>query len=125
MKKIGAFLFFLLAAVPVLADPPLHTVYSSGSTTHFYWTWPFHPVRTYHATQTKPYHYTGRVLALSQGEDASKYRFHYPERTCRNEWGYFFEPGTKLCSHRPIIVFGNPKAYTETIYFKNTPTQSR
>lgn len=117
MKKTsGLLLLLFLAAVPVLADPPLKVVYSSGSTTTFKWTWPYHPVRVYNATQTKPYYYTGRVLAI--GEDVSKYRFHYPERTCRNDWGYFFPKGVKLCPRRPAIIFGPPPAYSEIIYQK-------
>src|SRR5579883_2720230 len=104
MKKTSSLiLLLLLVVVPVLADPPLKVVYSSSSTTTFKWTWPYHPVRVYNATQTKPYYYTGRVLALEG--DAAKYRFHFPDRTCRNEWGYFFAPGTKLCPRRPAILF--------------------
>ena len=117
MKKLsGLFLLVFLATVPVLAGPPLKVVYSSSSTTTFKWTWPFHPVRVYTATQTKPYYYTGRALAI--GVDASKYRFYYPERTCRNEWGYFFPKGVKLCPHRPAIIFAPPPAYSEIIYQK-------
>jgi hypothetical protein len=118
MKKNGGlFLFLFLLAVPVLAGPPLKVIYSEGSTTTFKWTWPYHPVRVYNATQTKPYFYTGRALALSL-EDVSKYRFYYPERTCRNDWGYYFPKGVKLCPHRPAIIFGPPQAYTEIIYQK-------
>lgn len=122
MKQITGLLLlaaFLFPTTRVLADPPLKVVYSSGSTTHFNWTWPFRPVRTYYATQTKPYDYTARVLNIQ--EDVSKYRFYHPERTCRNDWGYFFPPGTKLCPRHPAIIFGAPPAYAETIYFKNTP----
>lgn len=117
-KSIGFFsILFFMAVVPLLADPPLKVIYSTSTTTHFNWTWPYHPVRVYTAVQTKPYYYTGRVLYLSH-EDVSKYRFYYPERTCHNEWGYFFEPGTKLCPRRPAILFGNPYAWTEFIYLK-------
>ena len=104
--------------MPLLADPPMKVVYSTSSSTHFNWNWPFHPVRVYDATQTKPYYYTGRVLYLLSEEDVSKYRFYYPERTCKNGWGYFFPPGTKLCPRRPYIIFEWPKAYKETIYYK-------
>lgn len=118
MKRTsGLFLLLLLVTVPVLADPPLKVVYSSSSTTTFKWTWPYHPVRVYNATQTKPYAYTGRAIAL-MGEDVSKYRFHYPERTCHNDWGYFFPKGVKLCPRRPAILFGPPAAYSEVIYQK-------
>ena len=119
MKRAVGLLLMLwaLVSVPVMANPPMKVVYSSSSTTHFNWTWPYHPVRVYTAVQTKPYYYTGRLLYLSQ-EDVSKYRFYYPDRTCRNEWGYFFVPGTKLCPRHPIIIFGDPYAYTEFIYLK-------
>ncbi len=116
MKTMSGLFLFLFLAVPVLADPPLQVVYSSGSTTTFKWTWPYHPVRVYTAVQTQPYSTTGRALAL--GVDASKYRFYYPERTCRNEWGYFFPKGVKLCPRRPAILFGPPAAYSEIIYQK-------
>jgi hypothetical protein len=119
MKWLAGFFFALtlIAGVPVLADPPMKVVYSTSSTTHFNWNWPYHPVETYTAVQTKPYYYAGRVFYLNP-EDASKYRFYFSQRTCRNEWGYFFPPGTKLCSKRPAVVFGDPKAYTEVIYQK-------
>jgi hypothetical protein len=108
---------FPFGATPALTAPPMKVVYSSGSTTRFDWKWPYHPVQKFTAVQTKPYYYTGRVLFISQ-EDVSKYRFHYPDRTCRNDWGYFFEPGTKLCPRHPAIIFGAPKAYSEVIYLK-------
>jgi hypothetical protein len=118
MRKVsGLFLLFFLAAAPLLADPPMKVVYKSGYSTHFSWKWPFHPVQVFHSTQTKPYYYTGRVLYISQ-EDVSKYRHYFPERTCKNGWGYFFDPGTKLCPRRPYIIFESPKAYTEVIYYK-------
>jgi hypothetical protein len=119
MKWVAGLFFTLSLAVgaPVLADPPMKVVYSTSATTHFNWKWPYHPVEKYTAVQTKPYYYTGQILNFSQ-EDVSKYRFYFRQRTCRNEWGYFFPPGTKLCSKRPPIVFGDPQAYREVIYQK-------
>lgn len=119
MKRLAG-LFLTLAWIvgaPVLANPPMKVVYSTSATTHFNWKWPYHPVEKYTAVQTKPYYYTGRILYLNQ-EDVSKYRFYFSQRTCRNEWGYFFPPGTKLCPRRPSIIFGDPPAYTEVIYQK-------
>ena len=118
MKKVsGLFLLLFLTTAPLTANPPMKVVYSQGYTAHFNWDWPYHPIRVYHATQTKPYYYTGRVLYISQ-DNVAKYRFYFPEKTCRNDWGYFFAPGTKLCPRRPAIIFGWPKAFTEVIYLK-------
>jgi hypothetical protein len=119
MKKHGIYLFigFLMAVVPVLADPPMKVVYSNTQTTHFKWTWPFQTLRTYTAVQTKPYYPTGRIIYMTQ-EDISKYRFYFPQRVCRNEWGYYFPPGTRLCSHMPAVIFGAPPFYIETIQQK-------
>jgi hypothetical protein len=119
MKRLAGLFFAisLVIGVPVMAQPPMKVVYSTSTTTHFGWKWPYHPVETYNAVQTKPYYYTGRILYLSQ-EDVSKYRFHFPDRTCRNEWGYFFEPGTRLCPLHPAIIFGAPKIFTEVVYMK-------
>ncbi len=113
----GLFFALFVVGAPVFADPPLKVVYTTSATTHFNWKWPYHPVEKYTAVQTKPYYYTGRILYLSD-EDVSKYRFYYSQRTCRNEWGYFFPRGTKLCPKRPAIIFDDPKAYTEVIYQK-------
>lgn len=120
MKKSFLLSFFLLLTLvaPVLAGPPKKVVYSTSRSTKFNWTWPFHPTEKFTAVQTKPYHYASRVAMVSQ-EDVSKYRFYYPEKTCHREWGYFFVPGTKLCPKHPVIVFGAPKAYVETITFNN------
>ncbi len=105
----------LLAAVPALAQPPLKVLYSQTTSTHFNWTWPYHPVRTYTATQTKPYYYTGRILYLDTHINPAKYRFYYPNRTCKNTWGYYFAPDAHLCNHKPYPVFPRPTLYYETI----------
>lgn len=119
MKKSRGLLLvlFLLAPTMLLAGPPLYVIGSTTSTTKFTWKWPYRPVQVYTAVQTKPYYYSGRVLLLSQ-EDVSKYRFYHPERTAKNDWGYFFQPGVKLTPRRPAIHFGSPTAYTEVIYPK-------
>ncbi len=80
-----SFALTLTAGVPVLANPPMKVVYSASTTTHFNWTWPYHPVEKYTAVQTRPYYYAGRMLYLTP-EDFSKYRFYFSQRTCRNEW---------------------------------------
>jgi hypothetical protein len=115
MGKIAGILFalILLAAAPG-RTAPMRVVYSSTKATHFSWKWPYHPVETYTAVQTKPYLYIGRILNLTH-QDLSKYRFHYPNRTCCNDWGYFFPAGTKLCSKRPLVIFKAPNSYYEVI----------
>ena len=119
MRGFAGFLFTLtmFIGIPVLADPPMKVIYSTSATTHFNWNWPYHPVEKYTAVQAKPYYYTGQLMNFTL-EDVSKYRHYFPQRTCRNEWGYFFPPGTKLCPKRPAIIFGDPNAYTEVIYQK-------
>jgi hypothetical protein len=118
MKWLAGFFLSLtlIVGIPAQAKPPMKVIYSASKTTHFSWKWPYHPVEKYTAVQTKPY-YAGRVFYLSP-EDVSKYRFYFAQRTCRNEWGYYFPPGTKLCPGRPAVIFGDPKAYTEVIYQK-------
>ena len=54
--------------------------------------WPYRTVTTYNASQTRPYYTTGRIVYLVTHQDVSKYRYHHPQNTCQNEWGYFF-PG--------------------------------
>lgn len=117
MKKALTLLLLSAIGAPLWAAPPMKVVYSTTRTAKFDWKWPYHPIERFDAVQTKPYHYAGRVAYLSQ-EDVSKYRFYFPEKTCHREWGYFFEPGTKLCPCHPVIIFGQPKAYTETIYLQ-------
>ena len=70
------------------------------------------------ASQTRPYYTTGRIVYLVMHQDVSKFRYHNPQNTCQNEWGYFFPKGTKLCNRRPVVSFGPPDYYTVAIYPK-------
>ena len=101
------FIVFALLIVRAYADPPLHVLASESHTTHFKWQWPYEPVSTYTSGQTKPYHTMGRIVYLTH-EDLTKYRFHYRQNVYTNEWGYYFPPGTKLSSRRPIQSFDAP-----------------
>ncbi len=93
----------------------MKVISSTTTSTRFDMKWPYHTVTTYNATQTMPYHSTGRILYLVTHEDVSKYRFYYPQNTCRNEWGYFFPtgnhplqppPGPALSARRIITSVG-------------------
>ncbi len=120
MKMCKPIIFALLLSISGLAwaGPPLHVLYSSTKTTHFKWHWPSETVTTYTAVQTKPYYRTGRRMSLVTTEDVSKYRYHYRQNTCQNEWGYFFPAGTKLCYHRPYPMFEKPTSYYQEFAFK-------
>jgi len=114
MKRLGGFLsmLFALAAVPVLAAPPLYVISSTTSKTHFDWKWPYHPISTWTAYQTKPYYYyTGRILYVDQNIDVTKFRFYHPQRAEKNQWGYYFAPGTYLRNQRPVPIFSPPSVY--------------
>ena len=117
IKKALALFLFLWVSM-AWANPPMKVISSVTTSTRFDMKWPYHTVTTYNANQTIPYHTTGRILYLVTHEDVSKYRYHYPQNTCRNEWGYFFPPGTKLCSRHPAVSFGPPDYYTVAIYPK-------
>jgi hypothetical protein len=96
----------------------MKVVSSTTTSTRFDMKWPFRTVTTYNASQTRPYYSTGRIVYLVTQQDVSKYRYHNPQNTCQNEWGYFFPKGTKLCNRRPVISFGPPDYYTVAIYPK-------
>jgi len=95
--------FFASASV-ALAAPPMKTLYSKSVSTNFKWHWPYQTVKTTHYVQTKPYFYTGRLLNLVRNEDVSKYRHYYRQNICKNDWGYFFPKGTRLCP-KMILAF--------------------
>jgi hypothetical protein len=113
MKRIGGLLLtlFFLAAAPVLAKPPMYVLYKNTASTHFNWKWPYHPVSTFTAYQTKPYYYTGRILYLDKNTDVSKFRFYNPQSVEKHEWGYYFTPGTYLRNHVPYPIFDPPRVY--------------
>ena len=96
--------FFILLLVATTASAERRTVYSKKVTTSFKWHWPLQTVRETQYVQKKDYYYMARLLDLSR-ENVSKYRFYYDQRTCKNEWGYYFRPGDKLCP-KQIIQFG-------------------
>lgn len=93
-------------------------IYDRKVSTKFTWHWPQHTVRTYSTVQTKPYHYTGRLLHVDQNVDVSSYRFHYPQKTSFKEWGYYFAPGTRLYNGKPYPIFASPNTYQEAIQNK-------
>ncbi|HVZ79985.1 MAG TPA: hypothetical protein VHE12_04190 [bacterium] len=117
MKKALLSILLVLVVAPLWAGPPMKVVYSTSRTAKFDWKWPYHPIERFSAVQTKPYHYASRVASMNL-ENVAKYRFYFPEKTCHREWGYFFTPGTKLCPKHPVIIFGAPKNYDETIYLQ-------
>jgi len=111
------FLLLILLAFTgaALADPPMKTIYSDKSTTNFSWTWPYHTnqnatwVQTYRAPfgsgyNTRVNYYTG--------QDVSYYRFHNPQLTYRNQWGYFFPDGTRPIRNNGAVLFVSPQGYT-------------
>lgn len=108
----------LFVAIPSWADPPMKVIYSQTVSTDMTFHWPLQTVRTYNAVQTKPYYYTGRILYLDQNENISKYRFHYSHRVGKNEWGYFFVPGTKLSNSKPYPIFSSPRLYSQQLQLK-------
>ncbi len=114
-------LFFTLTmfvGIPVLADPPMKVIYSTSATTHFNWKWPYHPVEKYTAVQDQALLLHRSIHEFYPWKTFLNTATTFRQRTCRNEWGYFFPPGTKLCPKRPAIIFGDPNAYTEVIYQK-------
>lgn len=101
--------FFVLGGT-VYANPPMKTLYSKSMSTNFKWHWPYQTVKVSNYLQTKPYFYTGRLLNIVTSEDVSKYRFYYRQNVCKNEWGYFFPKGTKLC---PVNLVNFPHVQPE------------
>ncbi len=104
------FFFFLLLSVGLVQAKPLEVIYNDKVTTKFTWKWPYHTRQTKNYMQTKPYFYTGRLIDLTR-ENVSKYRFYYTQKVCKNDWGYYFHPGDKLCVKNiltfPQVVRGN------------------
>jgi len=97
------FLFLLLLLTGTAwADPPMKMVYQKTSSATFSWNWPYHTTHTTTETQT---HFSPSGSALRQVgvypncDDLSRYRYHNPQRTYLNQWGYFFPKGT-----RPVRV---------------------
>jgi hypothetical protein len=90
----------------------MKTVYSDSSTTKFIWTWPLHTNQTKTFFQDHPSP-AGSGLQLSYGyaaqEDVSKYRFHNAHLTYKNQWGYFFPPGTRPVKQNGLAVFVSPQ----------------
>ena len=91
--------------------------YTTTVTTNFKWHWPETSVRTTNYVETKPYHAAARYILLA-GEDVSKYRFYYRQNTCKNDWGYFFKPGEKLCYRHPTPFSGIPVSYSQNLVLK-------
>jgi hypothetical protein len=108
MKNLFSTLFFLglLTAAGAAQAKPLEVIYNDKVTTKFTWQWPYHTRQTKNYLQTKPYFYTGRLINVAN-ENVSKYRFYYNQKVCKNDWGYFFHPGDKLCN-RNILTFPQP-----------------
>ena len=98
---------FLLAG-PVLAGPPMKVVYADKVTTSLKWHWPLQTRKKTDYQQSKPYYYTSRLIQKYAGENVSKYRHYYQQRAGKNDWGYYFDKGTKL-SPRMVIQFGPPE----------------
>lgn len=94
-------------ATEAFAGPPMKVIYSNKRSTTFKWKWPYQTTTSKYYLQTKPYYYTGRLLRVA-GENVSKYRYPYQQRTYMNEWGYFFKPGAKF-DPRQVVQFGPPE----------------
>jgi len=107
-------LISLLATGAALADPPMKTIYSSTSDTHFAWSWPYHTTQTKTSVQTYPAPlgsgYRTNVLYCTN-QDVSIYRFHNPQLTYKNEWGYFFPPHTRPVRNNGAVYFVSPQGY--------------
>jgi hypothetical protein len=97
---------FFASSGAALAGPPMKTLYSKSVSTNFKWHWPYQTVKTTNYVQNKPYFYTGRLLNLVTNEDVSKYRHYYRQNICKNDWGYFFPTGTRLC---PKMILNFPQ----------------
>ena len=97
-------LIFFASGNASWAGAPMKTLYSKSVSTNFKWHWPYQTVKISNYKQTKPYFYTGRCLNLVTNEDVSKYRYYYRQNICKNDWGYFFPKGTKLCP-KMILAF--------------------
>ncbi|HTA76611.1 MAG TPA: hypothetical protein VK791_05600 [bacterium] len=107
-------LISLLATGAALADPPMKTVYSSTSDTHFAWSWPYHTTQTSTSTQTHPAPLGSGYktnVNYSTNEDVSIYRFHNPQLTYKNEWGYFFPKGTRPVKNNGAVYFMSPQGF--------------
>jgi hypothetical protein len=117
MRVLLFSLFFIVIAQAAQADPPMKVIYSTTTTTHFNWNWPYHPVQKYTSVQIKPYRVVSpNKVSYATKEDVSQYRFHNRHLTYQNQWGYFFPEGTKPVKNgNSAVVFGAPKSYYETI----------
>ena|ERR1039458_7769409 len=109
MKSVSAvlFIFVILFSMGTAQAKPLEVIYKDEHTTKFKWQWPQTTHRVTNYLQTKPYYYTGRLINVAN-ENVSKYRFYYTQKTCKNDWGYFFPTGVKLCTHE-ILHFPSPQ----------------
>src|SRR5437879_4562491 len=118
MKSIfqTIFFFLLLLIVGTAQAKPLEVIYKDQNTTRFKWHWPQTTHRTTNYLQAKPYFYTGRLINVAN-ENVSKYRFYYTQKTCKNDWGYFFHPGDKLCTHE-ILHFPSPQPQDRVNFVK-------
>jgi hypothetical protein len=109
--------FLILISVIVtgaaLADPPMRTIYSSKSETHFGWS-PNHTTQTNTLVQTCPSPlcpgYKANVWYWTP-EDVAIYRFHNPQLTYHNQWGYLFPAGTYPVRNYGGVYFVTPPSY--------------
>jgi hypothetical protein len=109
-------LIFLVSTGAVLADPPMKMIYSQSSTTKFTWTWPYHTIRTKTYFQDFPAPEGSGYQTIDSGtyrtpEDVSHYRFHNYHLTYKNQWGYFFPPGTRPVKTNAGALFVSPQGY--------------
>ena len=118
MKLFSAALMVLSLFTVAASWAEPKVIYSQTVSTDFTFHYPLQTVRTYHAVQTKPYYYTGRILYLDQNENISKYRFHYSHRVGMNQLGYFFAPGTKLTNAKPYPIFSSPRVFSQQVLLK-------
>jgi hypothetical protein len=100
--KLVLTILFLLTVGAAWADPPMKVIYQKSSSAGFSWYWPY---KTWHKTTSTQTHVSGSgsgyrtIVDYPTYDDLSKYRFHNPQRTYLNQWGYFFPAGT-----RPVRV---------------------
>ena len=112
MRFYSLFIFLMMTGA-VLADPPMKTIYSDSSTTNFSWTWPYHTNQIKTLVQTHPSLAGSGFKTNTYGtwDDVSKYRFHNAHLTYKNQWGYFFPPGTKPVKNNGAVLFVSPHGY--------------